>query len=262
VEEVRLDLDGPVATITVDRPERRNAVSLEVIEQLDAALGRAAAEAGAIVLRGGGERVFLSGGDLKDFAALRTQAAAAAMARRMRRVLDRIATLEVPVLAALNGDAYGGGAEVAVACDLRIAADDVRVGFVHGDLGILPAWGGVERLCALVGRGRALELLLTRRVLAGEELASFGLVERVVPRAAFEDAVTALAASLAALAPAARRGIKRLVEAAAPAARPLLEERAVDAFAAAWVADDHWRAAEAAERRRRARHATGGAASA
>jgi len=117
-----------------------------------------------LVVTGAGTRVFVAGGDLKELAAIRTHDDAVAMAHTMRTVLDRIATLPVPVLAAVNGDAYGGGAEVAVACDIRIAADDVRCGFNQVALGIMPAWGGIERLTALVGRGRALMLMTTGRV--------------------------------------------------------------------------------------------------
>ena len=110
------------------------------------------------MIRGGGDRAFVSGGDLKELAALRTLEEAAGMARRMRTICDRIAAFPAPVIAALNGHALGGGAEVAVAADIRVAADDVKIGFNQVSLAIMPAWGGAERLAALVGRSQALLL--------------------------------------------------------------------------------------------------------
>ena len=111
---VDLELDDGLAVITIDRPHARNAIAPETMDQLDAALDRAAG-ALALVIRGGGDRAFVSGGDLKELAKLRTEEDAAAMARRMRSICDRIAAFPAPVVAALNGHALGGGAEVAVA---------------------------------------------------------------------------------------------------------------------------------------------------
>lgn len=113
--------------------------------------------------------------------------------------LDRLATLAVPTVALMNGHAYGGGAEVAVACDMRLAADDISIAFNQVALAIMPAWGGIERLTALVGRGRALHLLLTGRVLLVAQAGAIGLVEQVVPRAEFEVEGQALLRTLAAV---------------------------------------------------------------
>jgi enoyl-CoA hydratase len=254
VDDVRLERDGPVAVITIDRPASRNAVGLATMGLLgDVVADVAGSDAALVVLRGAGDRVFVSGGDLKELAALRTVEDAQAMARRMRTVLDALAGLPVPVLAALNGDAYGGGAEVAVACDVRLAADDVRLGFTQVQLGIMPAWGGIERLGALVGRGRALYLLASGRVLGAGEAATWGLVEEVAPRARFEDRWRALAHELAGASGLALRGIKGCYDAAHPPARPDLAEGATAAFARTWVSDDHWSAVERADRDRRAR---------
>ena len=140
-----------------------------------------------LVVTGAGARVFVAGGDLKELAAIRTSEDATVMAETMRGVLDRLATLPIPVIAAVNGDAYGGGAEVAVACDIRIAADDVRCAFNQVALGIMPAWGGIERLTALVGRGRALLLMTTGRVLDAEAALELGLFDEVVPRTQFDE---------------------------------------------------------------------------
>lgn len=250
---VRLEHDGAVAVLTIDRPEARNAIARATMAELDGALAEIEASAvRVVVVTGAGNRVFVAGGDLKELAAIRTVEDATAMADTMRGVLDRLATLPVPVLAAVNGDAYGGGAEVAVACDVRIAADDVHCAFNQVALGIMPAWGGIERLTALVGRGRALMLLSTGRVLDAAAARALGLFDEVVPREEFDDHWRAVAAQIARAPRAALVGIKAAQRAAYPTARPDLADAAVASFALTWVADDHWRMVDEAEQRRRA----------
>ena len=230
---VDLEIDDGLAVITIDRPHARNAISLETMGQLDEALDGAVG-ARALVVKGAGDKAFVSGGDLKELSALRTEADAAAMARRMRDVCDRIAAFPGPVLAALNGHALGGGAEFAVAADIRLAADDVKIGFNQVTLAIMPAWGGAERLAALVGRGRALLLAGTGTVLDAAAARDVGLVDVVVPRASFENEWRALARKLAAPPVVA---IKRVI-AGVPT------EEAIGAFAELWVSDEHWAAAD------------------
>jgi enoyl-CoA hydratase/carnithine racemase len=230
---VDLETDDGLAVITIDRPHARNAISLETMDQLALALDEVG-DARALAVRGAGDKAFVAGGDLKELAALRTEADAAAMARKMRTVCDRIAAFPGPVLAALNGHALGGGAEVAVAADIRIAADDVKIGFNQAALAIMPAWGGAERLAALVGRGRALLLAGTGSIMTAAEAQRVGLVDVVVPRAEFEDEWLALARKLAT--PSAGE-IKRVTSGVSP-------EEAIAAFARLWVSDEHWAAAD------------------
>lgn len=230
---VELETDDGLAVITIDRPHARNAISLETMDQLDEALDGAAG-ARALVIKGAGDKAFVSGGDLKELAALRTEADAAAMAWRMRSICDRIAAFGGPVLAALNGHALGGGAEVAVAADIRLAADDVKIGFNQVTLEIMPAWGGAERLAALVGRSKALLLAGTGTILTAPEAERAGLVQRVVPREDFEDEWRSLGRKLA---HRAVGEIKRVTSGASP-------EEAVAAFARLWVSDEHWAAAD------------------
>src|SRR3954447_16343628 len=119
---VRLDRDGLVTVLTIDRPEARNAIARATMQELAGAIAEVEASAARVlVVTGAGTRVFVAGGDLKELASIRTHEDATVMAETMRGVLDRLATLAIPVVAAVNGDAYGGGAEVAVACDIRIA---------------------------------------------------------------------------------------------------------------------------------------------
>ncbi|MET9090017.1 enoyl-CoA hydratase/isomerase family protein [Streptomyces sp. NPDC004237] len=238
---IDLARDDGLAVLTIDRPQARNAISLATMDELEKALD-AAAGARALVIRGAGDRAFVSGGDLKELAAIRTEEDAAAMAWRMRGLCDRIAGFPAPVVAALNGHALGGGAEVAVAADIRIAADDIRIGFTQVTLAIMPAWGGAERLATLVGRGRALLLAGTGAVLDAAEAERVGLVDRVVPRASFETEWRAVARALA-TGPAAE--IKHVLGDGTSA------DDAVHAFARLWAADAHWAAADRALNRRK-----------
>jgi enoyl-CoA hydratase len=249
---VRVEIDAGVAIITIDRPEVRNAIGAATVDELGAALDQVLESGAAVlVIRGGGDRAFVSGGDLKELSAIRTHEDAAAMAHGVRRVLDRVAAFPVPVIAALNGHALGGGAEVAIAADVRIAADDIKIGFNQVTLGIMPAWGGAERLAQTVGRGQALLAIATGDLFDASAALEAGLVDIVVPRAEFDDAWRALAGRLAATAPGTTRAVKGVIAAAFPAIRPELEDDAVDAFAALWAADAHWDAVATLEQKRK-----------
>jgi len=242
--ELRLEEAGGdgVAVLTVDRPGARNAISLATMDALEVALDWASASgASVLVIRGGGERAFVSGGDLKDFARLRSLDEATEMAVRMRRLCDRVATFPAPVIAALNGHALGGGAEVAIAADIRVAADDVTIAFNQSRLAIMPAWGGAERLAVVVGRAQALLLVTTGERIAADEALRIGLFDRVYPRASFEASWRSLASAVASSPSVA---IKRVIAAAAPHQHPSLEAAAAAEFAALWVSDAHWKAAE------------------
>jgi enoyl-CoA hydratase/carnithine racemase len=230
---VDLEFDDGLAVITIDRPHARNAISLETMDQLEKALDGADG-ARALVLTGAGDRAFVSGGDLKELSALRTEQEASSMAFRMRTICDRIAGFATPTIAALNGHALGGGAEFAVAADIRIAADDIRIGFNQVTLAIMPAWGGAERLVGLVGYSKALLLAGTGTVLDASEAERIGLVDKVFPRASFDDGWRGIAKALASR-PAGE--IKRVMKGASTT-------EAVTAFARLWVADEHWAAAD------------------
>ncbi|GAA2556308.1 enoyl-CoA hydratase/isomerase family protein [Mycolicibacterium diernhoferi] len=230
---VDLELDGELAVITIDRPHARNAISLDTMNELGKALDNVGG-ASALVITGGGDKAFVSGGDLKELAALRTELEASEMAWRMRTICDRIAGFPGPVVAALNGHALGGGAEVAVSADIRIAADDIKIGFNQVSLAIMPAWGGAERLGALVGRSQALLLAGTGRILGAADAHRLGLIDEVVPRADFA-AHWRTTAQLLARTPGP--AIKRVINGTTTT-------DAVAAFAGLWVSDEHWVAAD------------------
>lgn len=230
---VDLEFDQGLAVLTIDRPHARNAIAPDTMDQLEKALDEAEG-ARALAITGAGDRAFVSGGDLKELAAIRTEEDAAAMARRMRSICDRLAGFPAPVIAALNGHAFGGGAEVAVAADIRLAADDIKIAFNQVALEIMPAWGGAERLAALVGRSRALLLAGTGTALDAAEAERLGLIDRVLPRAEFDDGWRQVARALANR-PAGE--IKRVIGGVSA-------EEAVQSFARLWVSDAHWQAAD------------------
>jgi len=230
---VDLEFDEGLAVITINRPNARNAIAPQTMDQLEQAIAGAEG-ALCLVTRGEGEKAFVSGGDLKELSSLRTEEQAATMAWRMRSICDELANFPAPVVAALNGHALGGGAEVAVAADIRVAADDIKIGFNQVSLEIMPAWGGAERLAALVGRGRALMLAGTGTVLTADQAERVGLVDRVLPRATFDTEWRSFARALANRPAGA---IKRVIS-GVPA------DDAVAAFASLWVSDEHWAAAD------------------
>nr|WP_280419319.1 enoyl-CoA hydratase/isomerase family protein [Nocardia carnea] len=230
---IELELADGLAVVTINRPHARNAIALDTMDELGKAIDGAAG-ARALVITGAGDKAFVSGGDLKELAALRTHEQAAAMANKMRQVCDKLAGFPGPVIAALNGHALGGGAEVAVAADIRIAAADIKIGFNQVALAIMPAWGGAERLTRLVGRSRALLLAGSGEILTAPDAERLGLVDRVLPRAEFDAGWRSLARALANPSAGA---IKRVVDG-------VTAQEAVDAFAELWVSDAHWAAAD------------------
>ena len=250
--ELRIVSNGGVVTIAIDRPQARNALNLATMRALGSALDKLErGRARVVVIRGAGDKAFCAGGDLKELEHMRSAEQAAQMARTMRTTLDRLSQLRMPVIAALNGDALGGGAELALACDFRIAAAHARIGFPQVNLGLIPAWGAPERLAALIGRARALHTMLTGTALTAEEALHVGLVEEVASSDRFEARMQQLAEYIAAAPPAAVTGIKRSVDSVRPQRNPELAEKAIAEFARTWAAPAHWRAVEKMEKRRR-----------
>jgi len=242
---VELNWDGSVAEVVINNPASRNAISLPVMAELDDILGSLeSSEARVVLLRGAGERAFISGGDLKDLSVLRDLESSRAMASRMRKLLDRIASFPLPVICALNGDAYGGGAEVAMACDFRIAAADIKLAFNQVSLAIMPAWGGIERLTLSIGRSRATYLLLTGRILEGQELWTWGIVEEVVQRNKFEQRCKEISSAISNIPVGVISGIRDIVTQAIPAVHPHLANQATTLFANTWISEEHWSAVE------------------
>jgi enoyl-CoA hydratase/carnithine racemase len=252
VRDLILEVDDGVATLSINRPEARNALALRTMEELDEALhmvGRGPAR--VLIIRGAGDKAFCAGGDLKELESMRSESEASEMAHRMRATLDRIPQLPFPVIAALNGDALGGGAELAIACDFRIAAAHAHIGFAQITLGLMPAWGASERLAALVGRGRALSLLLNGHAASASEAFQLGLVEQVVSSEKFGALVAEVGKRIAAAPPDAVAGIKRSVGAVQPHRNPELAVETVKQFARTWADPAHWKAVATMEKLRK-----------
>lgn len=239
-ETVHLDREGSVVLLTIDRPEVKNALNLETIDALSEVVNRLAQDPSlrAVVVTGAGG-AFISGGDLKDFLHLDDSEAGKRMAQRMQSVLARLEALEVPVIAAMEGVALGGGAEVALACDMRIASESTRIAFKQVSLGIMVGWGGGHRLLRLVGRSRALRLLLTGVTLTAEEALGIGLVDEVVPTGEALQAALSLARKIATQPAAAVRATKRALHYGAEMSRAEAAAFEAECFATLWGSPDH-----------------------
>lgn len=208
-----LEIADGVATLTLNRPERLNAINAEMKEELAAALGRIeAAAARAVILTGAG-RAFSAGADIKERAGeAPSPAAFLAAQRRTHALFDRLAGLAAPVIAAINGIALGGGLEIALCADIRLAAGTARMGLTEVALGVIPAGGGTQRLPRLIGAGAAKRMLLTGEVLEAEAARALGLVEEVTAPEALLPRARALAAAIAAQPPLAAQAAKRVMD--------------------------------------------------
>ncbi len=189
-ENLLYDLDAAsgILTITLNRPSKLNALNAATIDEIDAAVQRALDEpqVRGIILTGSGDKAFVAGADIAELAAL-TPAQATRAAERGQEAFCRIEESTKPVVAAVNGFALGGGCELAMACHMRVAADTARFGQPEVNLGLLPGYGGTQRLPQLIGKGKAIELLLTADLVKADEALRLGLVNHVVPAAELLD---------------------------------------------------------------------------
>ena len=226
-DTIALDVDGGVATVTVDRPDALNALNVETLDALGEAVAEAAAsDASVLVLTGAGDEAFVAGADIGYMRDLTTQEAER-YAAKGHEVFDRVASFPGPTIAAVNGYAFGGGCELALACDLRVASDDAVLGQTEIDLGIIPGWGGTQRLPHLVGDELARRLVFFGERVDATDAYEFGLVGEVVARSELDDHVAELAADLAEKPTFALRAAKEALDVArdAPERSGLAYER-------------------------------------
>jgi enoyl-CoA hydratase len=209
---IRYEVDAGVATITLDRPDVLNAMNEAMRRELTACFTGLITDddVRVVLLTGAGERAFSAGADVRDFLEPQPPTRHRETRRRVefRQVMDRCAQ---PIIAAIRGYALGGGLELALACDIRLAGDDAQLGLTEINLAIIPGGGGTQRLARLVGRGKALEMILTGTRIRAEEALRLGIVERVVPAAEVVSAGRALAREIASKAPVALRYAKEAV---------------------------------------------------
>lgn len=211
---VTCDVHGRVSTVTINRPHKRNALNLATFRSLNAALSRLATDATvrAVIVTGAGDRAFSAGADVGDLEDL-TGPAAYEFSASGQYVFDQIENMPQPVIAAINGVAFGGGLELALACDIRIASDVARFGQPEILLANTPGWGGTQRLMRVVGVGRAKAMMLTGQPIDSATALAYGLVTDVVPAAELYGRADALGARLATMAPPAVHAIKQAVSA-------------------------------------------------
>jgi len=207
-DNLQVESGTPVARITINRPEKLNALNQATIAELDAAFAAVEADTAVrtVVLTGSGDKAFAAGADIGE---IRDQAPLAAerFSRAGQRLMRRIETGRKPVIAAINGYALGGGLELALACHLRLAGRNARIGLPEITLGLLPGFGGTQRLTRLIGRGPALGMMLTGEPIRAERAAALGLLELVDDDRPVLDAAVAMAERLAASAPLAIEAI-------------------------------------------------------
>jgi enoyl-CoA hydratase len=235
---LRVEREGRVAIITIDRPEKRNALNAAVrAGLLDALDGlRGDPEVRVLVITGAGEKAFVAGADIAEFAERTPLEQRGTMTGR--RVFDEVAAFPVPVIAMVNGFCLGGGCELALACDVRFAADSARFGQPEVNLGIIAGGGGTQRLPRLVGTGQAMRLLLSGELIDAAEALRIGLVEAVYPAAELRERTLVFARTLAEKSPVALRMTKAAVRAAAemPLSAGLAYE--TELFITAFSSDD------------------------
>src|SRR5690554_3311894 len=205
---LQIDDRGAVRVVTVNRPDKLNALDAATLDALHDAFEAAAADAAvrAVVLTGAGPKAFVAGADISQMADL-SPVQARDFSLRGQRTMRRIETMPKPVIAMINGFALGGGLELAMACHLRLAADTARMGQPEINLGLVPGFGGTQRLLRLAGRAATLELCLTGAPVDAARALQLGIVNQVLPAAELEEATMKLAGKLAAAAPLALRGI-------------------------------------------------------
>ena len=203
-----IDTAAGIRTIRINRPDKLNALNADTLDALDAAFAAADhdPEVRVVVLTGAGPKAFVAGADISEMNTL-TPVQGRDFSLRGTRMMRRVETLSKPVIAMVNGFALGGGLELAMCCHLRIAADTAKVGQPEINLGLIPGFGGSQRLLRLCGRAATLELCLTGAPINAERALQLGIVNRVVPAAELESAVMQLAGQLARAAPLALRGM-------------------------------------------------------
>ena len=213
MDTILVERNGPVATVTLNRPNVLNALNLRMLDELGETFAQLGADPSlrAVIVTGAGQKAFAAGADIGELNALPGAHAGEAQARKGQALTRTIERLRVPVIAAVNGFALGGGCELAMACDIRVASENARFGQPEVNLGLLPGYGGTQRAPRLVGEGMAMYLCLTGEMLDAQEALRVGLVQKVVPLDGLLPEAQRIAELIAAKAPLAITATKRAI---------------------------------------------------
>jgi enoyl-CoA hydratase len=184
LENIILEHEKGIATIFINRPEKLNALNKATIQELHDTLELIDKNPNVrvIIITGSGQKAFVAGADIAEFAHFSVEEGAHLASKGQQLLFDFIENMKTPVIAAINGFALGGGLELAMACHFRIASDNAKMGLPETSLGVIPGYGGTQRLAQLVGKGRAMEMILTAGMIDAETAKTYGLVNQVVPQ--------------------------------------------------------------------------------
>ncbi len=247
-------VEGMVGRIVLNRPDKLNAFTAEMLDLLEAACDELEAnpEVRVVIVLSATERAFSAGADISVGGSLGPLGKWAHWARKGHRTLDRLAQMRVPSIAAIGGVAYGGGLELALACDMRIAAESARLALPEVTIGTTPAWGGTARLPALIGAARAKQMILSGQPVDAQKALAWGLVNEVVPAAQLQSRALELATHIAGNAPIAVQAAKQLIDAGLGNAQAVAIESLASGFAAG--TDDMKEGAAAFTQKRRPKY--------
>mgnify|MGYP000206322925 FL=1 len=197
-ENLLVSNENGLATITINRPKKLNALNKNTIEELHNAFKNLEADNSvkAIVITGSGDKAFVAGADISEFAHFSVEEGGRLAAKGQELLFDFVENLATPVIAAVNGFALGGGLELAMSCHFRIASDNAKMGLPEVSLGVIPGYGGTQRLPQLIGKGRAMELVMTAGMISAEDAKNFGLVNHVTTQEELEPLATKIASKI------------------------------------------------------------------
>ncbi len=208
-------VDNGILTITINRPDRLNALNKKTIEELSIVLKNAEGddEVKAIIITGSGQKAFVAGADISEFANYTAEQGKALSAKGHVQLFDLVQNLAKPVIAAINGFALGGGLELAMACHIRIASDNAKMGLPEVSLGVIPGYGGTQRLAQLVGKGKAFEMIMTADMITTEDAYKWGLINHITTQENLLAKCTEMATKIISLSPSAIASAIRAVNA-------------------------------------------------
>ncbi|MBE9575674.1 enoyl-CoA hydratase/isomerase family protein [Flavobacterium proteolyticum] len=198
MENILIEKQDAIAIVTINRPTKLNALNKATIQELHEGFKSLNEDKSvkAIIVTGSGEKAFVAGADISEFANFSVEEGGKLAAEGQRLLFDFVQNLSTPVIAAVNGFALGGGLELAMSCHFRVASDNAKMGLPEVTLGVIPGYGGTQRLAQLVGKGRAMEMIMTAGMIDAETAKNYGLVNHVVPQAELLELATGIATKI------------------------------------------------------------------